>query len=51
MDLGWILIVVLFWAILFVATIVFSRRVLRVPTESELEAEHAPHEGVPSAVH
>lgn len=46
-----VLLVVLGWALLFVGVIWFFGRSLREPTETELEAEHAPEEGVPSSVH
>lgn len=46
-----VLIVILVWAIVFVGNMWFFGRSLRVPTESEMEAEHAPEEGVPSSVH
>lgn len=44
-----ILLVVLIWAVVFVGTLWFFGRALRVPTEAELEAAHA--EGSASSTH
>ena len=40
-DILPIIYVVVFWIILAVLALVFSRRALHAPTEAELEAQHA----------